>query len=148
MHILTAMVGAGVLAMPNSGQCRRRREGAAQPGPASWRMRGHRSCFRPSTLPPPPPPAAVAQMGWVGGIVCLLFFSFVQLTFSQLLASVFEVRGGGAGSCSELSGAGSERSTGGTSGAGSAVQRALHNSALRRCPHPPAGGRQAAPALL
>lgn len=32
-------------------------------------------------------------MGWIGGIVCLLFFAFVQLVFSQLLASVFEVDG-------------------------------------------------------
>ena len=52
--------------------------------------------LHPAPRTPPRPrqmPNAVAQLGWVAGPSALLLFYLIQLTFSQLLASVFEVDG-------------------------------------------------------
>ncbi|KAF8062023.1 AAP2 [Scenedesmus sp. PABB004] len=86
-HIVTAIIGAGVLGLPYALSWLGARAAAPPPRPARADVRG-RGRGRPRA-----PRRAAARAGWAGGVVVLLLFYVITLVSSLLLTECHETGG-------------------------------------------------------
>ena len=89
-HIFCAVVGAGVLGLPNS-LAWVRSLAAAPPPPSCCRRACRRRCR--CAHPRPPRCRSCVQLGWIAGPICLLAFFVISLWSAHLMAQLYLVDG-------------------------------------------------------